>query len=55
MHCKISQLELNRDFFIFGLAAPFKTLQDLVAHYHQDAGGLPVKLFRPCHKNLSTT
>jgi fyn-related kinase len=45
-HYKILQSD-NQKFFVYARST-FKTLQDLVAHYQQQADGLCVNLIKPC-------
>jgi fyn-related kinase len=45
-HYKINLSE-NGEFFVIA-SSTFKTLQDLITHYQQDAGGLHVNLRNPC-------
>ena len=45
-HYSIHQSE-NGEFFITACST-FKTIQDLVAHYQQDADGLCINLKEPC-------
>ena len=50
-HYKIFQSN-NQEFYVFARST-FKTLQDLVSHYQQEAGGLCVNLKKPCVMNVS--
>jgi fyn-related kinase len=45
-HYKINQSE-NGEFFVIS-SSTFKTLEDLITHYQQDADGLHVNLRKPC-------